>query len=241
MKKLAAVVVMLGIVFGTGCAAPVTHESDGSCDEALMKDCDAARRQGHYTCGVCIGTHQQDLHSAGCNESYIDLFCNNQTCILDTACADARAQGPFECADCIGMNEADISQTCTLAEKELFCRDNELPACEPQAIPFQAWATDMTVASADGRADHTVKIKFGGMYLFNVTDSTTGRISSYNCHGQASGSWTVDQAVEYDCNAKTPLAANITVGSKVNGKYQLYAVHDHTYYCVFDCKLCSLQ
>jgi hypothetical protein len=51
MKKLAAVVVMLGIVFGTGCAAPVTHESDGSCDEALMKDCDAARRQG--TSKIC--------------------------------------------------------------------------------------------------------------------------------------------------------------------------------------------
>ena len=54
-----------------------------SCDQVLATACDAARRQGLFACGNCVGTNSQKLKDAGCNDTYAGQFCNNQTCVMD--------------------------------------------------------------------------------------------------------------------------------------------------------------
>lgn len=107
---------------GEACPADgVCLTSKPTCDQQLVADCNAARQEGTFACGVCSGGHQQDLQAAGCNATYIAKFCANETCIIDDSlCADARSQGAFQCAECLGMHEASLTK-CSVAQKEAFC------------------------------------------------------------------------------------------------------------------------
>ena len=99
-----------------------------SCDQALAANCDTARRQGTFQCGTCAGQHQHDLLTAGCNSTYIEKFCANQTCVLDPVCAEARAQGAWQCAVCIGQHLANISSSaCTKEQEQSYCNFKPSP------------------------------------------------------------------------------------------------------------------
>eukprot|EP01046_Picozoa_sp_COSAG06_P000024 COSAG06_NODE_1_length_58652_cov_31.600967_24_plen_230_part_00 len=106
-----------------------------SCDQALYEDCDAARRQGTFRCGTCAGAAQHDLEAAGCNSTYMEKFCANQTCVLGSACGDARAQGPWECAVCVGQHSANISH-CTKEQEQSYCKFEPSPPTPPPPPPW---------------------------------------------------------------------------------------------------------
>lgn len=124
---------------GEACPADgVCLTNQPKCDQQLVADCNAARQQGSFSCGMCVGSHQQDLKAAGCNATYMAAFCANQTCILNALCADAREQGAFQCAECLGMHEANITK-CSVAQKEGYC--NYTPP-KPRKPCCSTWGTN---------------------------------------------------------------------------------------------------
>lgn len=92
-----------------------------SCDQVLTTACDAARRQGLFACGNCVGTNSQKLKDAGCNDTYAGQFCNNQTCVMDGLCSEARAEGPFQCAKCLGQHDSQLDR-CSLEQQMEYCQ-----------------------------------------------------------------------------------------------------------------------
>ena len=101
--------------------AVIVAAAGDNCDQALIATCDVARQQGVFQCGSCAGEHQQVLHAAGCNSTYIEKFCASQTCLLDPFCAEARAQGSWECTLCIGQHFSNISSGCSTAQEQSYC------------------------------------------------------------------------------------------------------------------------
>ena len=96
-----------------------------SCDGALFTLCDAARREGLFECGVCIGNHAAALAKAGCTGSANDepqLFCSNETCPLQlqTLCGSERKQGTFQCAECVGEHAANLTH-CNRTAEQAWC------------------------------------------------------------------------------------------------------------------------
>eukprot|EP01052_Picozoa_sp_SAG31_P051164 SAG31_NODE_12019_length_976_cov_3.855188_1_plen_173_part_00 len=80
-----------------------------ACDAALRKACDAARREGLSQCAFCTGANQSALQRAGCNSSYVQSFCSNQTCAaqLEDRCAASAspAASGDNCASCVRCAE----------------------------------------------------------------------------------------------------------------------------------------
>ncbi len=123
---------------GEACSADgVCLTSQPNCDQQLVADCNTARQESNFACGVCVGSHQSDLQAAGCNSTYAAAFCANETCTLDALCADARAQGAFQCAECLGTHEVNVTK-CSLAQKEAFC--NYTPPRPPKPC-CSTWST----------------------------------------------------------------------------------------------------
>jgi hypothetical protein len=100
-----------------------------SCDQVLATECDAARRQGLFACGNCVGVNSQKLKDAGCNDTYAGQFCNNQTCVIDV-CSEARAEGPFQCAKCLGQHDPQLDQ-CSLQQQMEYCQFEPAQGCPP--------------------------------------------------------------------------------------------------------------
>eukprot|EP01048_Picozoa_sp_COSAG05_P021942 COSAG05_NODE_4203_length_1624_cov_1.335738_2_plen_364_part_00 len=117
--------VTIELVAGPGPGPGPAPAPGSGCDGALGTLCDAARREGFYQCGVCVGSHEAALAKAGCVGSASgepQLFCRNQTCApqLQDACGSERKKGVFPCAECIGEHKANFTH-CTPTAEQAWC------------------------------------------------------------------------------------------------------------------------
>ena len=127
-----------GFVFASG---------DATCDSALARYCDSARKLGVMACARCGGEHQAELLGAGCENDNITAFCYNQTCAcqLEDKCAGTKGQ----CAQCTFC--ANQQRLCGQGQRESFCDAScrnartcgealeTIMPCQPQARTNGVW------------------------------------------------------------------------------------------------------
>lgn len=179
------------------------------CDQALAADCDAARRGGIFACGNCAGAHHHDLQVAGCNATYTEQFCSNQTCVLSAgaflggACDEARATDPFSCAKCLGEHTAELNTSrCSVAQQQDYC--NFAP-CTPPTPPAPAGPApvkrvtavlhgchhvsvrSLTINGKGGGAEATVPVSKPVTFVLTIADSVLGRCTCPTCVTQLFG------------------------------------------------------
>eukprot|EP01052_Picozoa_sp_SAG31_P009659 SAG31_NODE_512_length_14721_cov_17.995623_8_plen_337_part_00 len=96
------------------------HAGSPTCDRALKQACGAARHKGLAQCAFCAGANQSVLRHAGCNSSYVQSFCANQTCAaqLEDNCGSVGDDGCSSCVRCT----ADFPAVCAPAA-DAFCSD----------------------------------------------------------------------------------------------------------------------
>lgn len=161
------------------------------CDHALIASCDSARRASLFACGTCVGKHVQELEAAGCNATYTEQFCQNQTCIANSSsflggmCRQARTNGPFACAKCLGEHAAQLNASlCSVKQQEDYCNfiphkppvpDAPLPVTKPSASLHgchRVSVTSLTINGKDG-AQATVPADTQVNFGLTISDSVS--------------------------------------------------------------------
>lgn len=164
-----------------------------SCDHALISQCDGARRQGLFACGSCTGNHLQTLKEAGCNSTYIEYFCSNQSCVLDF-CTNARSEGAFQCAKCLGQHGNQLGQ-CSLEQQMEYCKFK--PPLDGPPIPNQSsifpWfgchsvqAVSLSINGVKGN-DATAPLSEPVNMVIEWTDRISGTCGCPTCYFQHLG------------------------------------------------------
>lgn len=175
------------------------------CDQALAADCDAARRAGVFACGECVGLHRTELDAAGCNATYMEQFCSNQTCVLNSAsvlggaCEQARTIGPFACAKCLGEHAVELnSSRCSMAQQEDYC---EFVSCTPplpegpppvstrSAVLHGCHHISVTSLTINGKesVEATVPVSTQVAFSLTIADTVSGICTCPTCVTQLFG------------------------------------------------------
>ena len=115
----------------------------GKCEGTLFKNCNSERLRGLLQCAQCTGSHQSELHAAGCENQEIQNFCENKTCAtqLSSQCGGGEA------------NPASAAKQC----KQCTACTGKVQLCKPKQDPT---GPGILAGLISGRGVHCGRVVF---------------------------------------------------------------------------------